>query len=254
MVLIVGWWFLGYLLPGPAALHALRLATLRHDGFLAQLSAGDARVSRSGLASLVWWARALRATTAFFVLVLAGVFLGLLAAMWGLLLTGVGFLLHSVVFFPVLFAWWYSLKVASALVDVPIAEARHNARAEAKWMRESGEPMDAQRWKALLEQPVLRLAHDVLPTLSNGWGPSLGLAVAGLVCLAVGAIVFFSTAGLISAGTPAWLLVVILGIMGGSAVLPFLLAVNPAAASSKCVSRKGSMDLLLRLLVFLKVA
>lgn len=247
VTLIVGWWFLGYLLPGPAALVSLRLVTRPRNGHLAQLCncSGGARVSRRSLESLKWWGRALWFMVVFFLIGLYLAYDKIFSAKLGRgLATGIEFLVHSAVFFPVMFTWWYSLKVASALVDVPITKVSWSARDEAKRMRESGEPiMDPERWQSLIEEPVLELICETLPTLSEGWGPSVGLVATGLACLAVGAIGYLLDY-VLKYLKQNWQLATALGLLIGFAAMPFALVLGPAAASSKCAKLEDSINLL----------
>lgn len=96
---------------------------------------------------------------------------------------GLAMLAWATVFTPALFLWWYSLKVAAALADSPIVEARGKARAEAARLRETGEKIDAERWRTEVEEPVMVLGRDVLPSLSEGWGLSVGLVGIGFVVM-----------------------------------------------------------------------
>jgi hypothetical protein len=70
----------------------------------------------------------------------------------------------------------------------------------------------------------------------------VGLVATGLACLAVGAILFLGTSGFTSfTGVVglSWF-----GLMVGFAAMPFVLAVDPAAASSKCAKLEDSINLL----------
>jgi hypothetical protein len=148
------------LLAGPVALHTLRVAT-RPNGFLVQLGMGTAYVPRVVVEKLESSERALRcAVTALIVLIT--MFFVLLVASVGAsspveLLKDFSFPAVITVWFATIGIWWYSLKVASALAASPVDAARRDARAEATRLRESGEPMDPERWRTLLEEPVLKL-------------------------------------------------------------------------------------------------
>ena len=137
--------------------------------------------------------------------------------------------------------WWHSLKAASALTAAPVDAARRNARAEAKRLRESGESMDPERWRTLVEEPVLKLSRETLRTLSDGWGLSVLLVGAGLVLFAVFWGTFLKTSGTFStAPFPTWestwfvLQLLSAAVIAGFGVLPFGLAWEPASVSSMC--------------------
>ena len=143
--------------------------------------------------------------------------------------------------FGSLFTWCHSIKVAAALTAAPVAKASRNTRAETRRMRESSEPMDPQRWKSLVEQPVLHLECEVLPVLSEGWGPSMALVGAGLVLIALSLFAAPARGGAFNVPFIAALVIVVFGPMYW---LPFALAMEPAAASSKCARLEDDINAL----------
>ena len=230
---------LGFLLPGPIALHTLRLATKHPDGLLDRLGAGRALVPRSTLSSLRWWRRVLKVLLFFIMAVWLFMFAGLAAS--GKPGVGVPFAIHAVFFWPALFGWLHTLKVAAALVATPVADARRKARAEAERVRESGGAMNPERWATEIEEPVRQLARSVLPALSAGWGLSVGLVAAGLISFAMSLAVFLDGVGALSSGSIG-AQVAVAGMIAGLAVLPFLVALDPANASSGCARLEDDIN------------
>eukprot|EP01046_Picozoa_sp_COSAG06_P059569 COSAG06_NODE_12364_length_1390_cov_4.321456_1_plen_385_part_01 len=229
----------GGLLPaGPVALHALFLVTRQPQGHLTQLGAGTARVPRGVVDGLEWWARFLKGLLALMLFLFAA-FDGFSASQ-GAVLLAAGLFAYFATFFPTLFLWWYSLKAASALTAAPVAAATNKARAVAERLRKDGGSMDSQTWRPEVEAPVLELVRNTLPTLSDGWGRSLGVIMIGLVCVALG--VVLANRSRFTDATPLWLLVLCAGIIGGFVALPFLLAIDPASASSNCARLEDSIN------------
>eukprot|EP01046_Picozoa_sp_COSAG06_P037869 COSAG06_NODE_4317_length_4368_cov_3.983134_1_plen_652_part_00 len=225
----------GWLLSGAIAVHALQTAT-RAGGFLEQLGAGSALVPRSMLEKLESSGRVLRRVGTAMVALSSGLsalFATIMGAGW--LGWGVFFALWLVT----LFTWWYSLKVASTLTAAPVDAARRNAKAEAKRMRESGESMDPERWKSLVEEHARKLGRETLPTLSTGWGSSVLVIGVGLVLwaswLPIMAKDVFAT---ISFTAQLFFAAVIFG----WSVLPFALAWDPAAVSSNCAKLEDDIN------------
>eukprot|EP01046_Picozoa_sp_COSAG06_P026994 COSAG06_NODE_2358_length_7012_cov_4.376826_1_plen_654_part_00 len=234
----------GMLLAGPAALHALRLAA-RPGGSLMRLGAGTAYVPRSVLLSLESSARKLRrGGTALVGVMFATMLLGVVVV--GSSPELLVFAAFLAVWLAAIELWWYSLKVASALTAAPVHTTRRNARAEARRLRKSGEAMNPERWHSLIEVPVQTLVTETLRTLSDGWGTSVLLVGAGLVLFALGLWIFFvkvvgfysvvATGGLLAAQVLVALL------LAGFGVLPFLLAWEPAAASSNCARLEDDIN------------
>ena len=100
--------------------------------------------------------------------------------------------------------------------------------------------MDSQTWRPEVEAPVLELVRNTLPTLSDGWGRSVGVVMIGLVCVALG--FFLAARGAFTDSTPLWAQAVCAGIIGGFVALPFLLAIDPASASSNCARLEDSIN------------
>jgi hypothetical protein len=228
----------GVLAAGPVALHALFMVTRQPQGHLTQLGAGTARVPRGVVDGLEWWARFLKGLLAL-MLFLFTAFDGFFASQ-GMVLLAVANVAHFVSFFPTLFLWWYSLKAASALTAAPVAVANGKARAVAERLRKDGGSMDSQTWRPEVEAPVLELVRNTLPTLSDGWGRSVGVVMIGLVCVALG--FFLTVRFFFTDTTPLWAQAVIAVIIGGWIALPFLLAIDPASASSNCARLEDSIN------------
>ena len=174
----------GVLLVGSVALHTLFLVTRQPQGHLTQLGAGTARVPRGVVDGLDWWARFLKGLLSLMLFLFAA-FDGFFASQ-GLVLLAVAQFAYAVCGFPTLFLWWYSLKAASALAAAPVAAANGKARAVAERLRKDGGSMDLQTWRPEVEAPVLELVRSTLPTLSDGWGRSVGVIMIGLVWIALG--------------------------------------------------------------------
>eukprot|EP01046_Picozoa_sp_COSAG06_P029243 COSAG06_NODE_2697_length_6436_cov_8.420546_3_plen_654_part_00 len=235
-----------FLLAGPVALHTLRHAT-RHGGFLlALVGVRKTPIPQSRLDALQSTGRWMRC---------CGAALGLLAVALVVMVTGNSFgrmiqlLIFFMVFFPAVFLWWYSLKVAATLADVLVTEACHKARAQIEHLRESGGTMDVERWKSEVEEPVRRLGRETLLQLSNGWGLSVGLVSVGLVLLALSFLFRDMSAGLFLATTAVnpndpimGALVVVFGLTAGLVAVPFFLAMDPAAVSSKCARLEDDIN------------
>lgn len=237
-----------FLLAGPVALHALQLAT-QSDGFLRQLGMGQAHVPRSRQENLEWWELTLRRTGTVLVSLIAGFML-----LWVLIVklplrTVVGvvlFVAFVALWLATLLTWWYSLKVASVLTVTPVAAAAQSARAETKRLRERGEPMDPERWKTLVEDAVLKLGRETLRTLSAGWGSSVLFVGVGLVLFALFWVIVSIDSGFWDAEGPNRDLknfrVVMATIIAGFGVLPFVLAAEPAGASTMCARLENDIN------------
>eukprot|EP01051_Picozoa_sp_SAG22_P001361 SAG22_NODE_53_length_24242_cov_158.884231_1_plen_114_part_10 len=85
-----------------------------------------------------------------------------------------------------------------------------------------------------------RLVRSTLPALSGGWGRSVGLVMVGLVMFALA--MFLKLRGFFTATASLWVQALFAGIIGGSALLPFLLAIDPASVSSNCARLEGSVN------------
>ena len=85
-----------------------------------------------------------------------------------------------------------------------------------------------EQWRTEVEEPTKQLALVILPTLSDGWGKSVGLVSVGWVCGGLAWYVFWDSFGVLGAGNPLWLFVL------GPIALPVALAIDPATASSSC--------------------
>jgi hypothetical protein len=176
----------GLTLAGIPALRSLRHVT-RPGGFLARMGADSARLPRSAVEELGRSKRRLAcagnaAVAGVAMFAVLGLFFG--ASDWVIFVQAAVGMLWCATVFGSAFTWWYSLKLAAALTAAPVAKVSRDARAEAKRMRKSGAPMDAERWRSLIEEPVLHLECEVLPVLSEGWGHSVLLVDAqGWRCL-----------------------------------------------------------------------
>ena len=250
LALVVACLWCGMLLAGPAAVYALRHAT-RPRGFLTRLGAGTAVVRRSGLKKLEASARTLRRVgTGMVVLItlftVGGTLIGVptVASVIGMIV----FCAFVALWSAALCLWWHSLKAASALTAAPVDAARRGARAEAKRLHDSGESMDPERWRFLVEEPTLKLGRETLRTLSRGWGLSVLSVGAGLFLFALFWAQFLKLIGWFSIDLLqrdfATIALVLVGwaIVGGLAVLPFALAWEPAAVSSNCAKLEDDIN------------
>jgi hypothetical protein len=229
---------LGALLSGPIALHTLRLAT-RRGGLLAQLGIGVTLVPHAIIDTLGWWAKWGRRVAPvvcveIVVLEIIGVFtFPVPAVAWSLAMV------YDMALFSTLFAWWYSLKVAAALVDAPVSDASRKARAEVTRLRETGEKIDPEWWQTEVEEPLRQLGRDVMPVLSDGWGLSIGLVGAGLVVMTLSFLVFCAANGVFRMPVVN---VVMCAILAFCAAAPFLLAIDPASVSTKCAKLEDEIN------------
>ena len=127
----------------------------------------------------------------------------------------------------------------TSLADAPVTEASRKARVEAEHLRESGE-MDAERWRAKVEEPVRRLGRETMPQLSDGWGLSVGLVGAGVATICLATICLAVSVGALPPKDPAGALLV--SLVGFLAAMPFLLAMDPAGVSSKCARLEDDIN------------
>ena len=157
-----------------------------HGGELAQLGAGEQRIS----------ARALRGLARAHIFMLVMVFFGMLmfliccysASRVGTYSYLSGRLITAsyarVVFFSgfgglhwcTIFAWWLTLKIASTLVMDAVAEAQQAIQRTS--------PVDPQ-WDDVVVPQVVELCDSTLKLLSQGWGSAVGFAFAGYGLAAV---------------------------------------------------------------------
>ena len=234
---------LSFLLAGPVALHTLRLVT-RRAGPLAQLGVGKAEVPQTRLDALQSSARWLRCFGAAFQLLFAALCLTY-ASSSGTVLSALAMACFDVPFIAASFLWWFSVKVAATLTDAPVADARARARAEASRLRESGEAMDAERWRSEVEEPVWLLGRTTMPLISDGWGPSVGLVGGAWVLATLSFITLDVSEGMFSKAAAGDVsAAVLLALTVGIATVPFFLAMDPAAVSSKCARLEDDINAL----------
>ena len=233
-----GLFFCGVLIAVPPALHALFVVTRQPHGHLAQLGAGSTHVPRAGVATLARSARFLRGLVVL-ILFLAAAF-DCLVAVRGYWLGPLTDWLYAVIAWPTLFVWWYSLKVAAIITAARVASADRQARAVAKRLPDTGGRLDPKKWRSEVEEPVRQLVRNTLPTLSGGWGRSLGLIMVGLVMIALS--IFLFLRDFFTADVSLWVQALFGGIIAAFGLLPFLLAVDPASASSKCARLEDSIN------------
>ncbi len=116
---------------------------------------------------------------------------------------------------PCLLAWWHSLKTAALLAEDAIDDVISDiTRYE----------VSSKEWDEELIPAIMLLVTDTLPTLSRGWGFSLGLLFAGCGPLWLSYLNNFLWWGF--GGTGLMLFIIPLGV--------FLVASDVARASSKC--------------------
>ena len=220
---------------GITALNSLRQVT-RRGGFLVQLGADSVLLPRAAVEQLEGAQRRLKYGGSVMVVMMLCFFEWL-----GVLARGAIFLVWIAIAFGSVFTWWYTLKVAATLTAAPVARVSRDACAEAKRMRENGAPMDPERWRSLVEEPVLLLECDVLPVLSKGWGTSGMLVGSGLVLFALACFSGPARRGMLSHPSTALLVIVFFGPVYW---LPFSLSWDPADASSKCARLEGDINAL----------
>ena len=230
---------LGCLLAGAPALHSLQLATRQRRGLLARLGAKQLRVRRSAVDILRRWHRLLRALSMVFML-FGAAWVGFLVVafggtQWSWPLTIIDAVVTMAWLFTFLVTavhWWLSLKVATILIAAPVTAATRAARTEARRLEKSRAAIDEERWRTEVEAPALRLAKETMLVLSKGWGAAVGCVAGGAALVAISIILFTDNAPML---------------MRFSFCLPFalvppLLAIDPAAASSKCAKLEDQIN------------
>jgi hypothetical protein len=114
-----------------------------------------------------------------------------------------------------LLAWWHSLKAAALLAEDAVDDVIEDIKST---------DVGDEAWDSLVIPAVMNLVTDTLPTLSHGWGLSLGLLFAGCGPLWLGYLNNFLWWGNLTTGM--LLIAIPVGL--------FLVASDVAAASSKC--------------------
>ena len=95
--------------------------------------------------------------------------------------------------------------------------------------------IDDEQWRTEVEEPGRKLALVTLPTLSDGWGRSVGLVSVGWVCGGLASYVGAASIGLLDSSImPVGYLALFWGLVLGPIALPALLVITPATASSSC--------------------
>jgi hypothetical protein len=112
--------------------------------------------------------------------------------------------------------WWHTLKIASALAGDDVDEVILKVR--------TTDLDDKDRWHNDVAAPALKLATETMPTLSRGFGTSLGLLT--FVCW-TGA--FSNFCWFLEGRKP-----LVIATTAVLAILPLLVAMDVAACSSKC--------------------
>ena len=198
---LIGFWLL---VPGLAAFRTL-LAAMGPGGLLEQIGAStiSSCVPESVVASLRWWQRFHCCLYVVITMVLSVHFF-LLASWYAsspdqyrIRATFIFWMFFIVIWMFVLYTWWFSLKVASALVQYQVDETTTSCTALISTTHEYNvespvaNEVTNDEWRASVELPTLRLAEKTLPTLSKGWGLSVGLVGIGWVVGAVAWYTFF---------------------------------------------------------------
>ena len=97
------------------------------------------------------------------------------------------------------------------------------------------QPIEDEQWSREVERPTRKLALITLPTLSDGWGQSVGLVSVGWVSGGLSFYVETDSFGFLDPSTtPGWLLAMCCGMILGLIAVPALLVITPATASSSC--------------------
>eukprot|EP01046_Picozoa_sp_COSAG06_P014035 COSAG06_NODE_859_length_11882_cov_31.614701_7_plen_158_part_00 len=97
------------------------------------------------------------------------------------------------------------------------------------------QPIEDELWSREVERPTRKLALITLPTLSDGWGQSVGLVSVGWVSGGLSFYVEADSVGFLDPSTtPGWLLAMCCGMILGLIAVPALLVITPATASSSC--------------------
>ena len=97
------------------------------------------------------------------------------------------------------------------------------------------QPIDDEQWSREVERPTRKLALITLPTLSDGWGQSVGIVSVGWVSGGLSWYVELDMFAWLDPLTqPGWVLAICWGMILGTIAVPALLVITPATASSSC--------------------
>ena len=94
--------------------------------------------------------------------------------------------------------------------------------------------MGDEQWHTEVEGPTRELALVTLPTLSDGWGRSVGLLSVGWVCGGLSWFVWFDRAGAFLLSSPVWFRALGWCLVLGCTLVPVMFSIDPATASSSC--------------------
>jgi hypothetical protein len=135
----------------------------------------------------------------------------------------------------VLGQWWLTLRLAVALTYVKTKTVTAAAEAAAKSagiLRE----LDDDEWLHTIGIPTQKLAHETLPLLSDGWGPSLVAIMVGCAAngIGLGAVLYELPQHTWDDPVAGPVHQVFAGITVGCLALPVLLALAPAGVSIEC--------------------
>jgi hypothetical protein len=200
---------------------------------LATLGAGRIKISARAASALERARNVLRVAKLFFMTFgggtfAMGIFWFVLAITTGhslLLLLSSWFILIGTwmgLVFPLIFDWWLTLKVASALAA--------DATVEVVNVAQTISPKDPE-WLQKVAEPAKSLALDTMDELSHGWGRALAVAYAIFWIFAVA--LFVMTLSW-SAGMPQAITIVLVIAVTVCMYVPIAMSMDPASVSTSC--------------------
>jgi hypothetical protein len=126
---------------------------------------------------------------------------------------------------PLIFDWWLSLKVTSALAS--------HATAEVLIAAEEVSPKDTD-WESRVVDPAKKLALDIMDELTHGWGRALAVAYGIFWILALA---FFANILLDSEKSDIMAVIMrffMLGMVVVGVAVPLAMTIDPASVSTSC--------------------
>jgi hypothetical protein len=202
---------------------------------LAMLGAGRVKISARAATALERARNVLRVAKLFFMTFGGGVgamgtffFVSYAIAnahTFGTLIFGCWFILIGMwmgLVFPLIFDWWLTLKVASALAA--------DATVEVVNVAQTISPRDPE-WLQKVAEPAKSLALDTMDELSHGWGRALAVAYALFWIFAVA---LFAWTLSWSAGFPQVANIFLVVAVTACMYIPIAMSMDPASVSTSC--------------------
>jgi hypothetical protein len=124
--------------------------------------------------------------------------------------------------FPLIFDWWLTLKVASALAS--------DATVEVVNVAQTISPKDLE-WLQKVAEPTKSLALDTMDELSHGWGRALAVAYALFWIFAVA---LFANTLAWSASAPQAGIIFVVIVITVCMYVPIAMSMDPASVSTSC--------------------